>query len=299
MLAPSGPPAAAPLRRGLGLLAQRYRIRPDPSLWQREGFLAGSDEVRTEALNRALGDREVRAILCARGGYGATRILAGLDASLLLDDPKPIVGFSDVTAIHAWAVSHRVGTIHGPVVTQLPSLPPEDVAHLFSLLEHPEGEGHLPASTVLTPGPGVTGPLVGGNLSLVAALAGTPWAVATDGAIFLVEEVAEAPYRLDRLLTQLMGQCGASRLAPAAVGVGALTGCRPSPPLLTDAFPGPGGGEPAQPTALAVIAERLRAPGRSMLAGLPFGHGQRNRAWPVGALAVLEPSRQEIRWLPG
>lgn len=308
VLAPSGPPPPGRLREGLDLLSGRYRLRLDPTLSARQGYLAGPDEARADALNKALADPDMRAVFCARGGYGATRLLPSLDPSPLLADPKPIVGFSDVTALLCWALAHGVGSVHGPVITQMPRLSGVDMAQLFQVLEHPEAGGVL-AGTPLCPDPrapgparSLSGPLVGGNLSLLAALAGTPWALRAKGSILLLEDVSEEPYRLDRMLTQLRQQ--ADPMEPAAVGIGQLLGCRAEGPGAPGAQGAPGtsnapGAPGAQPTALAVFIERLGAPGRPLVSGLPFGHGDANRAWPVGALAHLDTRRGELRWGPG
>lgn len=286
VVAPAGPAAPADLTAGLALLAARYRIRPAENLFERQGYLAGSDARRRDALNRALADPEVRGIFCSRGGYGVQRILAGLDAGALRADPKPVVGFSDVTALLCWARLQGVVAVHGPVVTQLPRLPGADLAHLFRLLEEPGyapslvGAGHAGDEGV------VEGLLVGGNLSLLGALAGTPWAPPLASAILAVEDVAEAPYRLDRLLTTLRqqpGPHGADGLA--GVAVGELAGCAP--------------GEAGGPSALEVVARGLSAPGRPLVSALPFGHGHRNRAFPVGVWARLDPSEGTLSWQGG
>ncbi len=239
----------------------------------------------------------MRAIFCARGGYGAQRILPGLDADALRADPKPIIGFSDITALLCWARVHGVVAIHGPVVTQLGRLPQSDLEHLFRLLEEPDYAprmtGSPGTSSVWSPEPGrggdltlevpVEGLLTGGNLSLLGALAGSPWAPVLDGAILAVEDVAEAPYRLDRLLTTLRHQPQThSTDTLVGVAVGELPGC---------AAPEAGGLSP-----LEVVAERLTAPGRPLVSTLPFGHGARNAAFPIGVRARLEPAAGILTW---
>src|SRR5688572_29485978 len=130
--APAGPVPAEGFEAGVRLLAQRYKVVYDEALFERTGFLAGSDDRRADELNRYLADPDVRGIICARGGYGVMRILDRLDAAALRRDPKPIVGFSDVTALLAWSVAEaQVLPIHGPMVVQLGKLPPADVEWLF------------------------------------------------------------------------------------------------------------------------------------------------------------------------
>jgi len=298
VVAPAGPASPRELSAGLALLATRYRVRPAENLFERGGYLAGSDERRLDALNRALSDPDVRGIFCARGGYGVQRILSGLDGAALRSDPKPIVGFSDITALLCWARVQGVVAVHGPVVTQLPRLPRADLDHLFRLLEEP---GYAPC---LTGSPGshfrsmpregppargadaIEGSLVGGNLSLLGALSGSPWAPLLEGAVLAVEDVAEAPYRLDRLLTTLRHQAGArSADGVAGVAIGELMGCAP--------------GDAGGPSALEVVVERMFQPGRAFVSALPFGHGRRNAAFPIGVTARLDPVAGTLAWEGG
>jgi len=295
VVAPAGPSPPGDLSAGLALLASRYRVRPAENLFVREGYLAGSDERRRGAVDRALRDPDVRGVFCARGGYGVQRILPFLDRDALRSDPKPIVGFSDITALLCWARAVGVVAIHGPVVTQLPRLPRADLEHLFRLLEEPgyaprlsgSGGNHSSRGPTLVSDSGAAeGPLVGGNLSLLGALAGCPWAPLLDGAILVLEDVAEAPYRLDRLLTTLRHQVGArSADTLAGVAVGELSGCVP--------------GEAGGPSALEVVATQVSAPGRPVVSGFPIGHGNRNAAFPIGVRARLDPKARILTWEGG
>lgn len=285
VVAPAGPAPPARLTLGLERLAERYRVVAADNLFDRTGYLAGGDDRRTEALNRALADPDIRAVFCARGGYGCPRILEGLDTTLRAD-PKPICGFSDITALLHWARAQGVVAIHGPVVTQLGELPPVDLEHLFALLEDPAYAPTL--SGVALPGAaGVAeGPLTGGNLALLGALAGTAWAPSLEGGLLVLEEVGEQPYRIDRVLTTLLQQpAGRSAGGLAGVAVGALTACAP--------------GEAGGPSALEVIAERLGRPGRPLVSALPFGHGGRNVALPLGVVARLDAGRGTLCWAGG
>lgn len=284
VVAPSGPVPPAELGAALEILAARYRLVYDEAgLLARAGYLAGDDDRRAEELERHLADPDVRAIFMARGGYGLMRVLERLNPAVLAREPKPIVGFSDGTALLAFALRAGVRPIHGPVAVQLPRLPAAEVAWLFRLLEDPS-PAVVPGALYRLGGaaPGVIeGRLVGGNLELVTRLIGTPWQLDLDGAIFFFEEVGERPYRLDRMLTQL-------HLAGALDGVrGALCGelvrCE-EPPASADGVPAP----------LAVVAERLARVGIVGAAGAPFGHGAQNVALPVGARALLDLGRGEL-----
>jgi len=289
IVAPAGPVQLDRLRRGLACLGDGFTLRIAPSVTgprapATPSYLAAPDEVRIAELTAMLGDPDVRAIILARGGYGVMRILPHLDPQLLARDPKPIVGFSDATALLAWAYRAGVRGIHGPMIAQLSDLPPSDVAHLIALLTEPRPLGER-AWPLRAHGRGRhRGPLVPANLTLASLLVGTPWSLPLAGAIALFEEVRERPYELDRYLTQLV-LTGALANTTAAV-VGELTGCKdPNPPS----------GEPdPDDAALATVIERLRSAGLPVAVGAPVGHGQRNEAVPFGAMCELDLERGAI-----
>ena len=288
--APAGPVNRDRFERGLGLIRDRLRLKVPDGLFARTGYLAGSDERRAEELAGLLRDPDVRAIVLARGGYGITRILRLLDPELLRRDPKPIVGFSDATALMAWAATAGVRAIHGPMIGQLGDLPGEDVDGLIRVLTDPRPLGTLPWS--LAPvgalGAHVSARLVVGNLCLLAALCGTPWQLDAAGCVLGFEEVTEKPYAIDRDLMQL-DLAGALRGCLGVV-LGDLTRCT-DPPIAPGAPDNP---LPARQTVLDHLL-RLDLPG---LVGAPFGHGHRNVALPflgrveldfaAGTFAVLD-----------
>lgn len=267
VIAPAGPLPPATYAAGLDLLRERYQLRvahdvnasPDSDF----PYLAADDAARCAAFNSALADEEVQGVLCARGGYGSARILAALDAETLRRRRLPLVGFSDITAIHAWAAVHGVPTVHGPVVNQLSTLPRGDLEALFALLE---GKAPSRFEGLRAWGPGrATGPLFGGNLAVLASLCGTPYLPPMAGRIFFFEEVNEPAYRLDRYLLQLQ-QAGALE-GIVGVVVGELCRCE--------------GAEK--------VIQRLLAPlGVPVLHGLPAGHGPRNRAFWLSTEAMLD-----------
>jgi muramoyltetrapeptide carboxypeptidase len=271
--APSGWSKPDRLGAGIAVLQEAgLRVKVGRSIFARDGSAAGSAAERAADLNALIADPEVDLILAARGGFGASRLLPLLDLGPLRDRPKPIVGFSDITALHlAWARA-GVGSVHGPMA--------EDAAELPGLLERlrrvagPVAQPtDAPALATLRPGR-AEGVLVGGNLSLLAAACGTPWQLDARGAILLVEDLNEAPYRIDRMLTQ-MAQAGALRGIAGAV-VGELVGCDPAE-----------AGGPL-PSALEVFARRLADLGVPAFAGLAFGHGRRRLAIPLGVRARMD-----------
>ncbi len=280
--APAGPVNPERFAIGLALLERHFRVRVPAGLDARAGYLAGSDQRRAAELNALLTDRDVRAIICARGGYGVTRMLAAVDPAPLIADPRPIVGFSDVTAILAWAAAAGVAAIHGPMVSQLGDLPDHDLAWLVRLLTDPRPPGRLPwtLTPIGAPAPAapVTAPLVVGNLTMFAHLIGSPWQLDASGAIVVTEEVTEKPYAIDRYLTQLQhaGVLSGCR----GVVLGDLSRCT-DPPIAA--------GAPDDPVAaIATVVERLAAFGLPGLAGAPLGHGAHNVALPFGGRATID-----------
>lgn len=281
--APAGPVKPERLARGLERLGDAFRIRvtdgvtapPAPSV---PSYLAATDDVRAAELQALIADPDVRAIILARGGYGLMRILPRLDPEPLRRDPKPIVGFSDATALLAWAWAAGVRGIHGPMIAQLGDLADADVARLVAMLTEPRALSARPWPLAVH-GRGVhTGHLVAGNLTMMSLLAGTPWPLPLAGAIAMIEEVGEKPYELDRYLTHLTL---AGELAKvAAVIVGDLTRCEdPNPPT---GVPDPAG------AAMMTVLERLHAAGTAVATGAPIGHGDRNEAVPFGGEALLD-----------
>ena len=265
IVAPSGPLLEARYTAGLEGLASRYDVRSTPRLLERSGYLAGDDDSRLAELDDAFAS-DARAIVCARGGYGVMRLLRRL--APVTD--KLVVGFSDITVLHAVMARAGVRSIHGPVVTQLAELPDSDAQALITLLEGGLG-APLTALSSLGSDATVEGLLVGGNLELVTRLVGTPWALPLDGNVLLIEEIGERPYRIDRQLTQLLLSGALDRVG--AVVIGDLVRCEE------------GGG----PSALEVVLERLRGLDVPILAGLPIGHGARNHAVAHGARVRVEP----------
>ena len=274
VVAPSGPVPREAFAEGAALLAARYRLRYDDGLFTRTGYLAGPDERRLAEVRAALEDPEARAVIMARGGYGLLRLLPFLDPAVIARNPRPVVGFSDGTALLATAARANLAAIHGPVVTQLGSLGSTDQQALFALLEQPGPRLLLEGLDELIPGR-VRGPLMGGNLEVFSRLVGTPFMPDLSGAILFFEDLGERPYRLDRLLTalDLAGVFGAA----VAVVAGDFSGCREPEPTRADS-----------PTADEVLVERLGRLPIPVALGGAFGHQGRNRALPYGTLCELD-----------
>jgi muramoyltetrapeptide carboxypeptidase len=241
----------------------------------RTGYLAGTDEERAADLNRALRDPSIGAVWFLRGGYGTMRILDALDWDALARHPKALIGYSDNTAVHLAA--HRAGVVgfHGPH-PHAPEFPDFARDELLRVLTVPEPAGVLPfpadggrAETIT--GGIAEGPLLGGNLSLLSATLGTPFAIRPEGAILFIEEVGEHPYRLDRLLSHL--RLAGVLSAVAGIAVGGIT----ESPVIDGA-----------PTAAEVVADALGGLGIPVATGFPFGHFDDNWTLPMGVRARLD-----------
>ncbi len=268
---PSSIPEASRLEAGLQVLASRYHAEV---LWPRRPeagppYLAGTDEERAAALLRGLAG-PARALLAARGGYGALRLVERLPAEALWEHPKPLCGFSDTTVLlEIW---QRAGLpcFHGPVVTQLPDLPKEDQGLLWRLLEDPRFlptyEPEPGAERLSAPSGRRQGLLWGGNLASLASLVGVlPPPEPEPHRILLLEDIGEPPYRIDRMLTQLRAAGWLRSVRAAVLG----------------SFSGPGEG-------LATAARRLQEFGIPAVGVYPWGHGRRNAAVPLGVPAELD-----------
>lgn len=270
VVAPSGPFNAGRFAKGVAALEARgYRVREGQHLGPTDRYLAAPDEGRAGDLAAAFADPEVRAVFAARGGYGAMRILPRIDWAAAARSGKPLVGFSDATALHLALVAAGGRSIHGPVVTRLGEEGAPSLTRLFRLLE--TGGAPTPiAGRQVVPGR-AEGPLVGGCLSLVSRLVGTPYLPTLDGALLLLEDVGEKPYAIDRMWTHLALAGALDRIA--GVAIGDLTGCEEAE---------------ANYTAAEVVLDLLADLGKPALVGLPIGHGDVNLAVPLGARAILE-----------
>jgi muramoyltetrapeptide carboxypeptidase len=269
IVAPAGPFDPVAFDEGIAVLERRgYVARFGNGLRARARYLAGSDERRIDEWNEAVSDGEARAIWAARGGFGAMRILDRLDPRPLVRAPKLVVGFSDITAIHG--VLGRAGliSVHGPVMTQLRRVTPASARALWGLLE--EQAPPPPLRRLWTVRHGLAqGPLFGGNLTLLAHLAGTRYLPRLRGAVLLVEEVRETPYRLDRSFQSL-------RLSGALDGVagillGHVTGC-----------------DDGKLRGRRVLEECFASLGVPVASGAPIGHEDWNLAVPLGARVRLD-----------
>lgn len=289
-VAPAKPVAPAALESAVVLL-QSWQLS-STMRWlpaAARGYLAGeSDAARAAALQGALLDPQVQALWCARGGYGTTRLLPLLDWQRLRREAtcKIVTGYSDITALHQ-ALALELGWVsfHGPVAALAvlgAEAPDFTRSHLHRAWTQRTPLGALPVPAaaqgwqqpvqVVCSGSG-HGPLVGGNLSLLAALSGTRWQLRSSGALLLLEDVDEAPYRIDRMLTQLL-QAG-SLSGCSGVVFGASPACEQA-------------ASPAASLSLLEVLQDLLAPLQvPVVYGWPVGHTAHQWTLPLGTDATL------------
>ncbi len=278
VVAPASAFDRASFENGLAIIGGRYDVSYQPALFERRRYLAGPDERRLAELGDALLDPAIKAVFCARGGYGATRLLRRL-STLELAAPKPLVGFSDITALHFWLQSRGIMSIHGPVLTQLGQLPGETRQRLFDLLESTAPAAPLRGSETYVPGV-AEGPLLGGTLSVVTRLLGTSYLPPLEGAILLLEDVGERPYRLDRMWMHL-DLAGVLRQV-RGIALGSFTHCEE---------------KDGDYSAADVLRELALAAGLPCVAGFPIGHGAVNEPVPLGARVRLDAGARTLTFL--
>lgn len=270
LVAPAGPMAEERIAVALER-CHRFGLEPVLGAAARgrfRGYLAGTDDDRRSDLRRAFADPGIDAVWALRGGYGTMRLLAELDLSQLAAAPRAFIGFSDNTAVHLALHARGVVSFHGPHAGGESTDLAERALQQVLWNDEPAGVLPLPAArpAVVLAGGSAEGPLIGGNLSLLAAMCGTPAAPRADGAILFVEDIGEEAYRLDRAWTQL--ELAGVLDGVAGVALGRFTDC----------------GEDVM-ELLQLLTARLGVP---TLAELPIGHEPDNWTLPLGVRARLD-----------
>ena len=264
-----------------------YEVKLGPHTNKNHGFLAGNDKERLEDFHTLLKDEEVNGLWCIRGGYGSVRLLPYLDYPTIRSLAKPIIGYSDVTALHLGILTHAglIG-IHGPVASS--DLPEYTKNNLFPLLEGLY-EGHLIKSyydgkddryPVQVISAGIAeGRLLGGNLTVFTSLCGTPYFPDCNGAILFLEDIGEEPYRLDRNIQQLKLNIDFHSLS--GIVLGHFTDC-----------------EPKNNTRSLSIQETFREAFEGLtipiMSQFSFGHIANQCSFPVGSMARMDTDKEEI-----
>lgn len=282
LVAPASPDDPALVAAGIARLqAQGFNIALGLTAQQKWRYLSGPDAQRAKDINIMFTSPEIRGIMCIGGGYGSMRILEMVDYDAIRAHPKIFVGYSDITALHL-AIAQRTGlvTFHGPMLVPdiAGDMPPYTWDSFYQAVTATTPLGLVGNPPRMAPPrfivPGTArGPLVGGNLSLIAAMLGTPYEIDTTGKILCLEEVGEAPYRLDRMLTQLL--LAGKLQAAAGIVVAVCADCDAD--RAADSF-----------TVNEVLYNRLGDLGKPVLTNLYFGHTPDKATLPWGVMAVLD-----------
>ncbi|UXX77688.1 LD-carboxypeptidase [Reichenbachiella carrageenanivorans] len=293
-------PASAVTRQAFekavaNLEAMGFVVRYTDNMAVRKGFLAGTDQQRLDDLHRMFEDPAIDGIVCARGGYGSGRLLPDINYDLIKANPKVLIGYSDITAL-LYGIHKKTGLVcfHGPVgASEYSDFTTKGFDQVLMRsknnvkYEVPKDWEQLadPAYQTLPLVSGrAEGALVGGNLSLMCSLMGTPYDIGFAGKIVFIEEVGESPYRVDRMLTQLLNS---GKLAQAkGIAMGVFKGCETKPD------------DPdfALSTSLEnVLADRFSDLKIPVLYGLPIGHIDDNATLPFGARAELDVEKASLQ----
>jgi muramoyltetrapeptide carboxypeptidase len=294
LIAPSSPISEEKYLKALNNInSLGFVVKPGKFVLEKTGYLAGTEKQRLEDLHSAFADPETTAVWCIRGGYGSARMLPSIKYDLIRKHSKPFIGYSDVTALHI-ALHQKAGlvTYHGPVAASDFTEP--TVLHFRNMLMLPtfgytvhapkpsdlmRGDEYMPYVVV----PGIAeGPLMGGNLSLLSALIGTDFAPNYAGKLVFIEDVGEKPYRIDRMLTQLLQ--GSNLNKAAGIMLGVFSDCVAKP-------------DDSSWTLKQTLIDRLAPLRIPVMYGFPFGHISDQATLPYGLVARMDTSVGALTFL--
>jgi len=272
--APAGPFERKLFSQGLSTLeSMGFQTRVPDEIFEKAGYLAGPDAHRAQLVNRLFKDPAINAIVCARGGFGSLRILPLLDFDVIRTHPKIFMGYSDITSLLN-AITTRCGlvTFHGPVVTTLAKVPELTRNTLSAAISSDTHLEFSPAAGVAIRAGRANGPVVGGNLTTLCHLLGTPFEPGFKNHILLLEDRGEAHYRIDRMLFQM-------KLAGCFEGISGL---------VLGSFENCG----SLDGIYKIFQEHFRDIPVPILAGFDMGHGEQNLTIPFGIEATLDTDKQ-------
>jgi len=270
IVAPASPFDRLSFYAGIRVLeSMGFNVVIPENIFDQNGYLAGSDQRRADLLNQLFADPDIDAIVCARGGYGAMRILPMLDVDVIACHPKAFIGFSDATVLLIFLVQHcRMVSFHGPTVTTLGDADPSTRDQLMSVLSEPAVLSLASASNQVIRSGRASGRFFCGNLTLFCHLTGTPYQPDFSDGILLIEDRGEAPYRIDRMLTQMILAGCFDGLAGLALGTFSDCG--------------------SANAVHRIVADRLGDFDIPILAGFDVGHATVNMTLPVGLPVQLD-----------
>jgi muramoyltetrapeptide carboxypeptidase len=257
----------------IGVVAPAGPTLVSDEIFEKTGYLAGNDMQRARLVNQFFKDSAIDAIICARGGFGSLRILPLVDFDVVRKNPKVFIGFSDITALLT-AITTRSGLVsfHGPVVTTLAKAPKITCNTLLGAISSETPLEVQPANGVVIQAGRAQGPLIGGNLTTLCHLLGTPYEPGFKHRILLLEDRGEALYRIDRMLFQM-------KLAGCFDGIAGL---------VLGSFKGCG----SLDGVFQVFEDHFRDISAPIIAGFDVGHGARNMTMPFGIDAILDTDKQ-------
>jgi muramoyltetrapeptide carboxypeptidase len=289
----SAPPDPGAIDRSVAALERLgFKVKLAPNARKRWGFLAGSDRERASDLMRMFEDRKVNAILCVRGGYGSSRLIPLLDYRAIREHPKIFVGYSDLTSLHcAFLVKSGLISFHGPMLNSdfikkdLPDFTLQNFLRTLMQATAPGSirDGYKGRTVAILRRGTASGPLIGGNISLLCATLGTSYQPSFKKSILFFEDLDEVPYRFDRMLTHLLNAGLLQQVAGIAIGINA------------NCFdPKAKGAREYRQTLEDVFRERLLPLKIPIVSGLPFGHVPMNATLPVGIRVTLEGIKGDL-----
>ncbi len=276
VVAPASPFETERFDRGLEVLkSMGFRVVYSDGLFKRNGYLAGADTHRAKQLQRFFTDDTIKGIICARGGFGSIRVLSYLNFNVIQNNPKCFIGFSDITALlSAFYAESRLVTFHGPTVTTLATASKISREFFLTALLSESPLQINPLKGVTLQSGTASGRIIGGNLTTLCHLIGTPFLPDFNGHIIFIEDTGESEYRIDRMLTQMkLAGCFDGIVG---LGLGSFRGC--------------GNIEDIYKIAKGVFKEN-RIP---ILGGLPIGHGRTNLTIPFGLAATLDADKKSL-----
>ena len=291
IVAPAGPPKQDRLSRGLRFFKDHgYKLKVYRQVRRKLGFLAGSDEDRADAINQAFADKTIDGIFAARGGYGCTRILKFLDFDIIKANPKLLAGYSDLTAI-LLAIYKKCGlvTFHGPMTAvEFGRKPrPYTTRHFFNAIENCRSGGPIMKpdgyKLIRINGGIARGPIVGGNLALIARMIGTGFLPSFKGKIVFFEDTEEEPYRLDAYLCQLFSATDISEAKGFVIGEMTRTEARYNHGNSWE--------------AIDVIKDYFTRLSQPAIFNYPCGHGKEKITIPMGIDTILNADKKILEFM--
>lgn len=258
-----------------------FNVAVPQNLWPGNGYFSDTDSNRAREFIAFLKDPQIKGLMAMRGGYGCLRILDQIDPKLLRKHPKYIIGFSDITVLHCGLCSRAdIVSLHGPVLSSLSSATHTSMLQLLSCMKG-EWKGHnkAPQCVCLQRGQSTEGRVVGGNLSSLTSLIGTPWDISWSGAIIFLEDINEPLYRIDRMLRQLLLAGKLDDVQGVLLGDFSVT---------EKDLNQPGLNAPTREVwklITEIFAHRKQVP---VWGNLPVGHHSQNMTLPVGAWCKMD-----------